>query len=431
MSKYLLLSFFVFIFFDVNAQSLPIDFESDITINNFENFDGGTAEIVSNPLVNSINPSATVAKIIRNGGTIWSGSKIALSNPLDFTSNSAISMKVFTSAPIGTVVKFKLEGNGETERDVTTTVSNEWETLTWDFTGAPTEFTDLVFMFDFGNVGDGTNTSTFYFDDINQFSNGIQIDLPIDFEDPNVNYTLFDFGGSYASLDIDPMDEYNHVVKVIKTEEAAAWAGTTISTLAGLANYIPLQLDDSKMYVRVWTPAVGIPVRLKVEDANDPTHTCETESLTTVANDWEVMEFDFNNQAPGTELLSVGLNMGWMYNKASIFFNFGTEGSVTGEQTYYFDDVNFNEFILNDASILDSKSINIFPNPSNENWTISFENEIIRMIQIYDINGKLILNQKFHSELIHINSNSFNSGNYLIKIFTETGEHTIILQKIE
>ena len=35
------------------------------------------------------------------------------------------------------------------------------------------------------------------------------------------------------------------------------------------------------------------------------------------------------------ELLSIGLDYGWTYNMASIFFNFGTEGA--GE-TYYFDD---------------------------------------------------------------------------------------------
>ena len=49
-----------------------------------------------------------------------------------------------------------------------TTTSGEWETIYWDFTGEPANFNFLVFMFDFGNVGDGSATSTFYFDNIKQ-----------------------------------------------------------------------------------------------------------------------------------------------------------------------------------------------------------------------------------------------------------------------
>ena len=76
-------------------------------------------------------------------------------------------MKVYTAAPIGTTVKLKLESTtGSAEVDVITTTTNQWETLTWDFTGTPTDFNTLVLMFDFGNVGDGSATSTFLFDDI-------------------------------------------------------------------------------------------------------------------------------------------------------------------------------------------------------------------------------------------------------------------------
>ena len=102
-------------------------------------------------------------------------------------------MKVYTSAPVGTTIKFKLEGTGNTERDVQTTVSNAWEELKWDFTGEPSNFNTLVFMFDFGNVGDGTANSTFLFDDIEQIFGGSQLDLPVTFEDNTVNYSTTDF----------------------------------------------------------------------------------------------------------------------------------------------------------------------------------------------------------------------------------------------
>ena len=172
-------------------------------------------------------------------------------------------------------------------------------------------------------------------------SSGTQIDLPVDFESTTVDYTLTDFGENSSSLVTDPTDANNTVVKVVKTAIAATWAGTTIGTDSGFATNIPITLTNSKITVRVWSPDAGTPIRLKIEDANDKTHTCETEVNTTVTAGWETLEFDFTNQAPGTELLSVGLNNGWVYNKASIFFNFGTDGATAGEKTYYFDDVMF------------------------------------------------------------------------------------------
>ena len=167
------------------AQTLPFDFETTITTSDFIDFDGGTATVIANPQANGINTSATVAQIIRDGGQIWAGSKIVLASNLDFSTLNSLSMKVFTTAPVGTTVKFKLEGDGQTERDVQTSVTNEWETLTWDFTAEPANFNTVVFMFDFGNVGDGSENSTFLFDDVEQLiggNTGTQIDLPVDFE---------------------------------------------------------------------------------------------------------------------------------------------------------------------------------------------------------------------------------------------------------
>ena len=90
------------------GQSLPIDFESDITTENFIDFDGGLAMVIVNPQSNGINTSTKVAQIVRDGGEIWSGSKIELTENLDFSVDNMLSMKVFTTAPIGTVIKFKV-----------------------------------------------------------------------------------------------------------------------------------------------------------------------------------------------------------------------------------------------------------------------------------------------------------------------------------
>jgi|TARA_B110000902_G_scaffold124007_1_gene144845 hypothetical protein len=93
-----------------HSQSLPIDFETTINTSDFVDFDGGIASVLENPQAEGINTSTHVAKIIRSDGAIWAGSKIALTENLDFSTLNSISMKVYTTAPVGTIVKFKLEG---------------------------------------------------------------------------------------------------------------------------------------------------------------------------------------------------------------------------------------------------------------------------------------------------------------------------------
>ena len=91
------------------------------------------------------------------------------------------------------------------------------------------------------------------------------------------------------------------------------------------------------MTVRVYSPDAGIPVRLKVEDRTDNTISVETEATTTVANAWETLTFDFSVTVAGT----AALNLANTYDKASIFFNFGTDGATAGDKTYLWEDLAF------------------------------------------------------------------------------------------
>ena len=164
-----------------------------------------------------------------------------------------------------------------------------------------------------------------------------QVNLPVNFDDPNVNYALVDFGGNTSSIVTDPVVPTNLVCQVIKSNTAELWAGTTIGGTAGFATAIPFAPGSTTLTMRVYSPDAGIPVRMKVEDPNDPTKSVETEDVTTTANGWETLEFNFANQAPGT----AGINFGYTYQKLSVFFNFGTPGAVAGEKIYFCDDIEF------------------------------------------------------------------------------------------
>ncbi|MDQ5930244.1 MAG: Carbohydrate-binding protein, partial [Bacteroidota bacterium] len=146
--------------------TLPITFES-VGNYGFVDFDGGIATVIANPYPTGINTSAKVAKIVRNGGATWAGSKLILPNRLDFSSISTFTMKVY-SPRVGLPVLFKLEGNAATEVLTKSTIANGWEELRWSFAGKPSNtYNELVFMFDFGTVGNGSDNSTFFFDDVN------------------------------------------------------------------------------------------------------------------------------------------------------------------------------------------------------------------------------------------------------------------------
>ena len=408
MKKILLLFIPIISFSQIN---LPIDFENDQVLNeDIVNFDGGSGYVVYNPQIDDNNPSEQVGVIIRDGGSIWAGSYIELDSYLDFSSNTHISMSVYTPIP-GLTVRFKLEGdnNAQTERDSYTTLSNDWETLTWSFAGEPSNtYNKLVLMFDFGNVGDGGINSTFYFDNINSFdpSGGLnQIDLPVNFEDPEVYYSVIDFEGNGPSTIVDEGD--NHYVQVIKSDESGTSAGVTIGTEEGFATNIPITSSNTKMYIHIYvdgTTQTVIPIRFKIENSNDPTQSVETEAFTTVAGEWEILEFDFNNEATGT----ASLNTSYSFNMASIFFNFGTIGD--NETIYRFDNISFGSPLNIEENVLLSNFI--YPIPTSEN--IFFNSEIELVVTIFNLLGEQVLKKLARKS---INIDSLEKGIYFLHLF--------------
>jgi hypothetical protein len=164
-----------------------------------------------------------------------------------------------------------------------------------------------------------------------------QISLPIDWEGTTTNYTVTDFGDNVSTRVVDPTDPNNMVLKTDKPVTAPLWAGTTLSTTAGLATAIPFAQGATVITARVWSPDAGIEVRMKAEDKTDPTKSVETSTLTTVANGWQTMTFDFSVQSTGT----APINFATTYDLLSIFYNFGVDGATAGLKTYYCDDIQF------------------------------------------------------------------------------------------
>ena len=151
----------------------------------------------------------------------------------------------------------------------------------------------------------------------------------ISFNSEVVGYSLADFGGNTSTLVADPEDVTNTVVSVIKGGET--WAGTLVAS--GQVVY-PLTAGATDISARIWSPEAGVTIRMKLEESGDNNHTVETDAVTTKADEWETLVFDFSNHVADTP----ALNTAYVFDKLSLFFNFGNVGT---SETYYFDDIKF------------------------------------------------------------------------------------------
>lgn len=334
-------------------MNLPLNFDSTNVNYVLTDFGGNASEIVNDPIV-STNKVAKVTK--SNTAELWAGTTMGTSGfatAIPFAANAnKLTMRVY-SPDSGIAIRLKAEdpadGSKSVETEARTTVANAWQTLEFNFAAQATgtaainysyTYKKVSVFFNFGTTGATAGTKVYYFDDVRFVAPSgpvlAQIKLPINFDSTNVNYAMTDFGGNASSVVADPMNAANKVGKVIKSNTAELWAGTTCGTSA-LAEAIPFTSTNTKLTMRVYSPDSGIAIRLKAEDPNDATKSVETEARTTVANAWSTLEFNFANQATGT----AAINYGYTYRMLSVFFNFGTTGAVAGTKTYYFDDVKF------------------------------------------------------------------------------------------
>ncbi|PLX14504.1 MAG: hypothetical protein C0598_01180 [Marinilabiliales bacterium] len=157
--------------------------------------------------------------------------------------------------------------------------------------------------------------------------------LPVTFDNPNLDYRLTDFGGNWSSIIVDPNDPDNYVVETFRDGGAQTWAGTTIGEPTGLGETIPFTEGYTTMSLRVYSPEAGIPILLKLEVWDNTSVFTEVIANTTVANDWETINFDFSNDP--------NFNLANPYNKPIVFFNFGTGGWDSGEMTFMWEDLEF------------------------------------------------------------------------------------------
>ncbi len=160
-----------------STTSFPVTFETPAnggaasSWSVFENVDNPALEIITNPSSTG-NTSATVAKFTaRKDGQPWAGTITQLTTPFTLNaSNSIVKMMVWKSVISDVGIKFENGSGGSTgEIKVANTKTNEWEELTFDFSGVVgdpnnSDITGLVVFPDFNDSR--TQDNVVYFDNI-------------------------------------------------------------------------------------------------------------------------------------------------------------------------------------------------------------------------------------------------------------------------
>jgi hypothetical protein len=366
----------------LTQMALPVSFDSTSVAYGLVGFGGAEDSTIAADPTNAANK---VAKVVRAAGSeTYAGTTITASNAagvqtgfspkIPFTvTDTRMTVKVW-SPDAGIPVRLKVEDsadpNKSVETEATVTTAAGWQTLTFDFAAqaANTSALNLAFnynkatiFFDFGRAKTAAVLKTYYFDDLTFLPGAVagggssgSNTVVVNFDEATAP-KLTDFGvnGSPPVIAADPTGGSNKVLKIFKyllpAPGSEQWAGVTVSTGANDSiPKIPFTATAKTMTLRVYSPAVGVRVRLKVEDATNNGITCETDAITTMAGAWETLTFNF--ATPGTSPPVGGgatspLDLTKNYTKASIFMDFGIgnggSAPLPADRVYYVDDLIF------------------------------------------------------------------------------------------
>lgn len=390
------------------AQTLPFDFESATA--GMQGYDGATFTIVPNPSLVG-NTSSNVAKIVKvNANDLWAGGRIAGVTSLNFNTaeTSILSMDVYTTQPVGTVIKVKLEAPYTSEVDAITTVSGGWQTLLFDFgIPAPSGSANLIIMPQPFTNGGG---NTFYFDNIEQIGGSIAIPLPglpITFESGTNTDHFFSFESAQLTVVPNPYvtaaNTSATVAKIVR-HLGAPFGGSKI-TFTGPINFA----THTVLTMKVWTSApIGTNVTLKTEK---PFWGVERSVQTTKTSEWETLSFDFAGSL--SDMPTLVFLFDFVAGSSNV-------GNGSANSTFYFDDVKYAAIPLSSDELSLMKALRVAPNPTSDRWTFSAGRPI--RVELCDLQGKVISVAEGSDDVV-VNAANLPSGIYIARI--QSGATTV------
>ena len=331
-------------------------------------------EDVANPNASGINTSAKVGQFIHWGDSTdgaFGGSLNLAPIDLNFY-GTALTIDVHSSAsglPV-TVVFQDDAGADILVQNANTTVAGQWETLSYDFSGASGPVSKVVFVVS----PNDTVQHELYFDNIRLDTStaiatcpGIAPDVDVmeDFDcQQNTTYTSTD--GSLAVITNPDTTGIN------TSDNVGEYTRSSLSADAIVADFNLAPLDfatHNQMKLDVWDASVPSVVEITLLDAAGISLATAT-ATTSVGNAWEQLNFDFQI-VPFTASVA----------KAILQFDSGS--SAASNKVYYYDNWKM-DGVLTGIRDLNMNALSVYPNPVNEFINLD--------MNVLDLNSELTAN---------------------------------------
>lgn len=404
---------------NIGAQNAPVDFETggfgaDWTWTVFENAGNPALEFVANPDPNTLNSSSTVAKFTALAqGAPFAGCETEHGSDIgNFTldaETSTISIMVYKSVISNVGIKLVESSSASLgEILIPNTLINEWETITFDFSSMEGILYDQIVVFP--DFAQRSEDHIIYFDNIT-FGESVPLAVPMQAApsptiDASLVYSLY--SEVYSNNDVDtwltPWSNASIDDILIAGDENKLY---TNLDFAGIETTGPNIIDASEMdyfHMDVWSPNFTL-FRIKLVDfgadgmfdgGDDSEHEMTFEGIS--------QEMWWSFQLPLTDFTGL--------NSTSHIAQIIISAQPVGGAVVYMDNVYFSQNPTGLSEVEETR-FKVFPNPT-QNYLINDSELMLTNIQVYDLNGKMVLNQSRWNSGAELNVSELKEGSYVI-----------------
>lgn len=420
----------------LSAQNVPVDFETggngaNWTWTVFENSTNPAVEVIANPDQTGANTSATVMKFTAlQAGNPWAGCESNRGVDLGKFSWDATNrtVKIMVWKPVISDVGIKFiadSGWAEVEVKVANTKINEWEELTFDFSGkvnppANQGMLSQIAIFPDFNARTGDNVC--YIDNIT-FSGGTVLNEPT-VAAPDPTFPAADvislFSGVYTDSTVNtwitPWSSASLFDVQVAGNDVKKYTGFGVAGIEpGAGNFVDAT-NMTHFNVSMWSPNVDT-FRVKLVDwgadqsfgGGDDTED-ELQVVNTKNDTWYSISLALADFAKMTS----------KNNIAQIIFSSPDGGIV------YLDNIFFSKEAASSAvEIENSVRLSVYPNPSKGivNINAASNDAQFSTIKITSLDGKIIREVEVRGNNLEtsLDVTNLNAGMYMVLIETTNG----------
>lgn len=439
------------------SQTIPVNFDGDITVGANWKADSGLSSVAVTDLPSDTPDHGNAGELVSSAsGAAWQNAQLLMTTNYidlsDATGSKIINVDIYTTSPQDFLLKIEQTLNGTTgysQKNFSTTGSG-WETIAVDFTtpeggDVPNDQYKLLVFFPCyssgfanapfdgttyidnvsGNVGDALVAAT---------PNSVTVDVAANWVGyMNYFFTAAD-GGGFAGGDGWGVPDLKTTIGASNITLQPNYNTYNASDTFWANGAIGNKIMEASTYVEPGSTFNGA----------DLTFSGTVDSYTLDAGytaKFFIKALDPNNgysdalggakvlDLPTSGTFTVSATASELASGLVVQYGF----VVNGLNANPADEATFGSVVVSAASLSIKKveltEFTVYPNPTQNSWTIKTKNEKISSINIFDIMGKQVLVLNPNSVEALVNASSLKIGLYFAKINTANGISSLKLVK--